>query len=149
MENSTNTSSSPPQVGAPKLLGAVSPQSPRSDSVEKALRRHRKALEEIRAANSNLADTVPALNLNSKLDRVVFQSAEKTAADQDAAKPTQAASCGEPWTNAVGRLLTWQNPAGTCPGDTLRHSTTPYDALGDDALGDDTLRRSRRRHSTR
>ena len=83
--------------------GTVSPPSPRSDSVEKALRRHRKALEEIRAANSNLDDTVPALNLQHKLDRVVFQ----TDADQVVLEPTQTAY------DSIDRLLTWHNPAGS------------------------------------
>ena len=111
MEN--NTSSSPPHASASKLFGAVSQPSPRSDSVDKALRRHRKALEEIRAANSNLEDTVPTLNLNSKLDRVVFHSSEKMATDQAVAEPKQAARDG-PWTTAnVGRLCTWENPAAS------------------------------------
>lgn len=97
MENS-----SPPHVRAPGLLGAMSPSSPRSDSVSKALDRHRKALEEIR--NSNL-DEVPALNLHS---RVVFQSAD--IHDQVEERASRSDSYPVLWKN----LVTWKNPAGSC-----------------------------------
>ena len=92
--------------------------SPRSDSVEKALARHRRALEEIR--NSNF-DSVPALNLSSKLSgRVVFRDDhedDRPAIDAHThthTKGNRATTTTSTASRAALRdLVTWKNPAAS------------------------------------
>ncbi len=111
---------SPPR--APKsaaMLGEemeTSPtKSPRSDSVEKALARHRRALEEIR--NSNF-ESIPALNLSSKLSgRVVFRDDhedDRPAIDAHTTMTTTTTTTTSTASRAALRdLVTWSNPAAS------------------------------------
>ena len=109
---------SPPRAPNPTsaaMLGEemeTSPtKSPRSDSVEKALARHRRALEEIR--NSNF-ESIPALNLSSKLSgRVVFRDDHEDDRPAIDAHTTTTTTTSTASRAALRDLVTWSNPAAS------------------------------------